>query len=543
MSLPPTNGIPTTTMPNLMAQGGSNLMSLGVASQNHPMMVSSGGSLLSGNGDAHLSISNNQMAGVGHPLHTIASSMSPGLMHVGMNGSIPATSTSHLPITDNNSAPLGNMSVMMPPYGNIQVKQEGGGVVPSTSVPPSLINRRHDQIQSPVQYPQLSSSDLAPVAAPQPGAGGNVFSVPPSNAATAAAAVSKHICAVCGDRASGKHYGVYSCEGCKGFFKRTVRKYLTYTCRDEKECVIDKRQRNRCQFCRYKKCLAMGMKKEAVQDERQKTREQEDAYAENSLADDMPVEKILEAELLSDPKPEEAIPDFEQMELEQGVQLAADHQLYTLVDWAKRVPHFTSLSVDDQVTLLRAGWNELLIASFSHRSINHPDAIVLSIGYRVYRQTAHSAGVGAIFDRVLSELISKMRSMNMDRTELGCLRAIVLFNPDAKDLNDGAVIESLREKVYASLEIYCRSKYPDQTGRFAKLLLRLPALRSIALKCLEHLFVFKLVGNQPINQFLLEKLEEQAHNSNNNQQHLQQRQNNNGGGGVQQNLSLTDLRS
>lgn len=60
----------------------------------------------------------------------------------------------------------------------------------------------------------------------------------------------------------GKHYGVYSCEGCKGFFKRTIRKDLTYTCRDCKECLIDKRQRNRCQYCRYQKCLAMGMKRE-----------------------------------------------------------------------------------------------------------------------------------------------------------------------------------------------------------------------------------------------------------------------------------------
>ncbi|KAG8246726.1 hypothetical protein J6590_078248 [Homalodisca vitripennis] len=76
---------------------------------------------------------------------------------------------------------------------------------------------------------------------------------------------SKHLCSICGDRASGKHYGVYSCEGCKGFFKRTVRKDLTYACREEKNCLIDKRQRNRCQYCRYQKCLGMGMKREAVQ--------------------------------------------------------------------------------------------------------------------------------------------------------------------------------------------------------------------------------------------------------------------------------------
>ncbi|KAG9353868.1 hypothetical protein JZ751_011992 [Albula glossodonta] len=86
----------------------------------------------------------------------------------------------------------------------------------------------------------------------------------PAQPSGTALSLTKHICAICGDRSSGKHYGVYSCEGCKGFFKRTVRKDLTYTCRDNKDCMIDKRQRNRCQYCRYQKCLAMGMKREGV---------------------------------------------------------------------------------------------------------------------------------------------------------------------------------------------------------------------------------------------------------------------------------------
>ncbi|VDQ05540.1 unnamed protein product, partial [Trichobilharzia regenti] len=55
---------------------------------------------------------------------------------------------------------------------------------------------------------------------------------------------------------------VISCEGCKGFFKRTVRKELTYICRDNQDCQIDKRLRNRCQYCRYQKCLRVGMRRE-----------------------------------------------------------------------------------------------------------------------------------------------------------------------------------------------------------------------------------------------------------------------------------------
>ncbi|XP_075943913.1 retinoic acid receptor RXR-gamma-B isoform X1 [Anarhichas minor] len=328
--------------------------------------------------------------------------------------------------------------------------------------------------------------------------------------------MSKHICSICGDRSSGKHYGVYSCEGCKGFFKRTVRKDLTYTCRDSKECLIDKRQRNRCQYCRYQKCLAMGMKREgvcaAVQEERQRGRERGESEVEStsSFNEEMPVDKILDAELAVEPKTEtysEGSPSNSTNDPVTNICQAADKQLFTLVEWAKRIPHFSELPLDDQVILLRAGWNELLIASFSHRSVTVKDGILLATGLHVHRNSAHSAGVGSIFDRVLTELVSKMKDMQMDKTELGCLRAIVLFNPDAKGLSNPSEVEGLREKVYASLESYTKQKYPDQPGRFAKLLLRLPALRSIGLKCLEHLFFFKLIGDTPIDTFLMEMLE------------------------------------
>ena len=71
-------------------------------------------------------------------------------------------------------------------------------------------------------------------------------------------------CAVCGDHAACQHYGVRTCEGCKGFFKRTVQKNAKYVCLADKSCPVDKRRRNRCQFCRFQKCLAVGMVKEVV---------------------------------------------------------------------------------------------------------------------------------------------------------------------------------------------------------------------------------------------------------------------------------------
>nr|BAM63276.2 retinoid X receptor [Periplaneta americana] len=319
---------------------------------------------------------------------------------------------------------------------------------------------------------------------------------------------SKHLCTICGDRACGKHYGVYCCEGCKGFFKWTVRKDLSYACREDKNCIIDKRQRNRCQYCRYQKCLGMGMKREAVQEERQRTKErdQNEVESTSSLHTDMPVERILEAEKRVECKTEH------QVEFESAVTnicQATNKQLFQLVEWAKHIPHFTSLPLSDQVLLLRAGWNELLIAAFSHRSVEVKDGIVLATGLTVHRNSAHQAGVGTIFDRVLTELVAKMREMKMDKTELVCLRSVILFNPDVvRGLKSRQEVELLREKVYAALEEYTRTTHPDEPGRFAKLLPSLPSLRSISLKCLEYLFFFSLIGNVPIDEFfLMEMLE------------------------------------
>ena len=65
---------------------------------------------------------------------------------------------------------------------------------------------------------------------------------------------------------TGRHYGAISCEGCKGFFKRSIRKQLGYTCRGNKTCEVTKHHRNRCQYCRLQKCLAMGMRSDCKND-------------------------------------------------------------------------------------------------------------------------------------------------------------------------------------------------------------------------------------------------------------------------------------
>ena len=70
------------------------------------------------------------------------------------------------------------------------------------------------------------------------------------------------VCSVCGDRASGKHYGVLSCDGCRGFFKRSIRGNMEYVCKENNKCIIDVSRRNQCQACRLKRCLEVKMNKD-----------------------------------------------------------------------------------------------------------------------------------------------------------------------------------------------------------------------------------------------------------------------------------------
>lgn len=69
-------------------------------------------------------------------------------------------------------------------------------------------------------------------------------------------------CKVCGDKSSGVHYGVITCEGCKGFFRRSQSSVVNYQCPRNKNCVVDRVNRNRCQFCRLQKCLRLGMSRD-----------------------------------------------------------------------------------------------------------------------------------------------------------------------------------------------------------------------------------------------------------------------------------------
>ncbi|AWP01048.1 putative nuclear receptor ROR-alpha-like [Scophthalmus maximus] len=87
-------------------------------------------------------------------------------------------------------------------------------------------------------------------------------------------------CKICGDKSSGIHYGVITCEGCKGFFRRSQQSNAAYSCPRQKNCLIDRTSRNRCQHCRLQKCVAVGMSRDAVKFGRMSKKQRDSLYAE-----------------------------------------------------------------------------------------------------------------------------------------------------------------------------------------------------------------------------------------------------------------------
>ncbi|XP_023244311.1 hepatocyte nuclear factor 4-gamma-like [Centruroides sculpturatus] len=283
-------------------------------------------------------------------------------------------------------------------------------------------------------------------------------------------------CSICGDKASGKHYGAYSCDGCKGFFRRSVRKNQRYRCRKDSNCIIDKNGRNQCRFCRFKKCYQVGMKIEAVQNERDKIK-----ITFNDYAASPPIDfKLLLGGNFPKLKFDEKIEAVQNFATLQKIHESISYQLCNMVNWALELPPFTKLSKKDQLILLRFHAGANLILGLSVRSLNMKDTLLLGNNFVIARDTTDLV-VSEIKCRILDELVNVFRELEVDNTEIAYLKAIDFFNPHAKDLTDVETVKDIRYHIICSLEDYVLYNHQcGSRGRLSQLLVTLSSLRDIA---------------------------------------------------------------
>lgn len=250
------------------------------------------------------------------------------------------------------------------------------------------------------------------------------------------------LCAVCGDTAACQHYGVRTCEGCKGFFKRTVQKGSKYVCLADKACPVDKRRRNRCQFCRFQKCLAVGMVKEVVRTDSLKGRRGRLPSKPKSPQESPPsppvslITALVRAHV-------DTSPDLTNLDYSHYCDSAALYdatiseaekiqQFYSLLTtsvdvikhFAERLPGFTDLCADDQDLLFQSAALELFVLRMSYRMRCEDIKLIFCNG-----MVLHEIQCQRAFGDWLTAIVEFSRSLHMlaiDISAFACLCGLTL---------------------------------------------------------------------------------------------------------------------
>ncbi|TRY83105.1 hypothetical protein DNTS_003573 [Danionella cerebrum] len=331
----------------------------------------------------------------------------------------------------------------------------------------------------------------------------------------------KRLCLVCGDFASGYHYGVASCEACKAFFKRTIQGNIEYSCPVLNDCEITKRRRKSCQACRFQKCLRAGMMREGVRMDRvrggrQKYKRRVDTSLSlfsktpythpNKTIRNRVISQLLVCEttpLLADPDP--TTPDSDLKTLVTLCDLL-NRELLLLIGWAKNIPGFSSLSLPDQMALLQSGWMEALLLLVVWRSRGLDEDLEFAENLRLSEVQSRSLGLEELHTP-LRRLTHTLREMNINLEELLLLKALALANSDAEVLDCSRAVQTFQETLHEALQDLESSTRPSDSHRVGRLLMTLPLLRQTALaaaRCFRRLHTESRV---PMNTLFLEMLD------------------------------------
>ncbi|XP_023650252.1 estrogen-related receptor gamma-like [Paramormyrops kingsleyae] len=335
----------------------------------------------------------------------------------------------------------------------------------------------------------------------------------------------KRLCLVCGDVASGYHYGVASCEACKAFFKRTIQGNIEYSCPASNECEITKRRRKACQACRFTKCLKVGMLKEGVRLDRvrggrqkyKRRPEVESATYQSPASLHLRKEGnkgssnvIVSHLLVAEPEKLFAMPDPLQPDtaLRTLTSLCdlADRELVVIIGWAKHIPGFLSLSLADQMSVLQSVWLEVLVLGVAYRSLGYEDEVVFAEDFVLDEESSRLAGLSDL-NTAISQLARRYRALELDREEFVMLKAIALTNSDSVYIEDMEAVQKLRDLLHQALLELESQRRPDDPRRAGRLLLTLPLLRQTAARALSTFYSIKSRGGVPMHKLFLEMLE------------------------------------
>ncbi|CAD6197183.1 unnamed protein product [Caenorhabditis auriculariae] len=388
-------------------------------------------------------------------------------------------------------------------------------------------------------------------------------------------------CAVCGDKSTGTHYGVISCNGCKGFFRRTVLRDQKFTCRFNKRCVIDKNFRCACRYCRFQKCVQVGMKREAIQFERdpigspsgkrqrmspppsapgsasQATSISNGYTSPNGVPPSSVIDALMEMEARVNEEMCSRYRNRSSVIHQQAVPVAGEDDnsgsafsqpnrpctaedlneiskttLLLMVEWAKTIAPFPELGMDDKIILLKNYAPQHLILMPAFRSPDTTRVCLFNNTYMSRDSAAELNGFAAfktsnITPRVLDEIVWPMRQLQMREQEFVCLKALAFLHPEAKGLSSASqtMIREARNRVLKALYAFILDQLPEEAPtRYGNILLLAPALKALTQLLIENMTLTKFFGlaevDSLLSEFILDDMTENSSAPASLQRHL-----------------------
>lgn len=337
------------------------------------------------------------------------------------------------------------------------------------------------------------------------------------------------LCVVCGDKASGYHYNALTCEGCKGFFRRSVTKKAVYHCKSGGSCEMDMYMRRKCQDCRLRKCRAVGMLAECLLTEVQcqskrlrkggKGRGQEEEENTDSRrvssTSRLPgqalsasltreqkyiVDRMVEAHRLYRAQDSSNFRAFEWPcpEEVEGLSDVVSPRLQRLLQFARTVPGFDLLDFSDQISLLSVSSLDVMFLlsaqQFSHNPTSPSPALQLfSMSTHSFlrdvesKENIHSRALISsessedLFAPVLN-FFHSMVALRVTEAEYTLLTATALLCSDHASLQAASCVEKMQELILDLLSRLCGAQAGAARGgaqRFGRLLGRLTELRTL----------------------------------------------------------------
>ncbi|XP_042880269.1 retinoic acid receptor alpha-B-like isoform X2 [Penaeus japonicus] len=292
-------------------------------------------------------------------------------------------------------------------------------------------------------------------------------------------------CAVCGDKASGMHYRVHACEGCKGFFRRVTSRNTRLVCPRNYQCEVTRESRTRCQACRFQGCLRAGMAKDVntiPKRGRKRPVSEDDSHSPVSQPSDDLIHTLTSAHHAT------FSPACHAQQLSEASLWAAEADVGVegrtrAQQFAMMVPGIASLPAVEQQAVLNQAVPEVMILRLASRFVPEHKGFAVPGGLLV-PLTAVVEALGRSLAQKLVRLATFLLYMSIDDTELSLLCGIVTTLPDRLS-GDSEALEALEEQHDAhlrALQEYELDKRRSKPNALAKILLRLLDVRAIALR-------------------------------------------------------------